>query len=61
MPPKETCVCDALAVTSIMASKEPAMGDKGGKKDKEKSQKQQVQKQKQEVQRKQDKHVPRTS
>jgi hypothetical protein len=37
-----------------------SMGDKGGKKDKEKTKQQHVKKQKQEAQRKQDKAPPRT-
>ncbi len=44
----------------IMAEKEAGMGDKGGKKDKEKIKQQQVKKQKQEEQKKQDKARPRT-
>ena len=44
----------------IMADKEQTMGDKGGKKDKEKNKQQHEKKQKQEAQRKQDKARPRT-
>jgi len=44
----------------IMADKEQTMGDKGGKKDKEKSKQQHMKKQKQEAQRKQDKARPKT-
>ena len=40
--------------------KEQFMGDKGGKKDKEKNKQQQIKKHKQEEQRKQDKARPRT-
>ena len=43
----------------IMADKEQTMGDKGGKKDKEKSKQQHVKKQKEEAQRKQDKARPK--
>ena len=44
----------------IMVEKEQAMGDKGGKKDKEKSKQQQLTKQKQQEQKKQDKARPKT-
>ena len=49
---------DRLQVTS--AEKGVGMGDKGGKKDKEKNKQQQVTKNKQEEQKKQDKARPRT-
>ena len=49
---------DRLQVT--IAEKGVGMGDKGGKKDKEKGKQQQVKKQKQEEQRKQDKARPKT-
>jgi hypothetical protein len=48
---------ETLAISIV---KERDMGDKGGKKDKEKNRQQQVKKQKQEEQRKQDKAQPRT-
>jgi hypothetical protein len=51
---------NSLAVTSHDGCKGAGMGDKGGKKDKEKIKQQQVKKQKQEEQRKQDKARPRT-
>jgi hypothetical protein len=50
----------SLAVTSHNGGQGAAMGDKGGKKDKEKSKQQQVKKEKEEAQRKQDKTRPRT-
>ena len=49
-----------LAARGIMAGKEQTMGDKGGKKDKEKIKQQHVKKQKEEAQRKQDNARPRT-
>jgi len=51
---------NSLAATSHTDGTGASMGDKGGKKDKEKAKQQQVKKQKQEVQRKQDKAPPRT-
>jgi hypothetical protein len=50
----------SLAVKSHNGWKGAGMGDKGGKKDKEKIKQQQVKKQKQEDQKKQDKARPRT-
>ena len=52
---------NACAITHVTRHNGPQgadMGDKGGKKDKEKSKQQQVKKQKQEAQRKQDKARP---
>jgi len=50
----------SLAVTSHNGGKRAGMGDKGGKRDKEKGEQQQVKKQKQEEQLKQNKTRPRT-
>jgi hypothetical protein len=51
----------ALSASDNHRNREGAvMGDKGGKKDKEKNKQQQVTKQKQEQQRKQDKARPKT-
>jgi hypothetical protein len=54
------CLGDPSLPRGIMAGKEQTMGDKGGKKDKEKSKQQHEKKQKQAAQRKQDKARPRT-
>lgn len=51
---------DLAAVKSHNGPEGEDMGDKGGKKDKEKSKQQQVNKQKQDAQRKQEKSRPRT-
>jgi hypothetical protein len=51
---------DSIAFTSHIGGTGASMGDKGGKKDKEKAKQQQVKKQREEEQRKQDKARART-